>query len=74
MCINKGQKLVDHFFENQTFFRLFPLKCRVNLTKMDFGWPNVDIDQKMANGQLLFLALCYIHALYIHTVQVREHM
>jgi len=24
---------------------------------MDFGWPNVEISQKMANGQLLFLAL-----------------
>jgi len=26
---------------------------------MDFGWPNVKIGQKMANGQLLFLALMY---------------
>ena len=25
--------------------------------KMDFGWPNVEIGWKMANGQLLFLAL-----------------
>ena len=24
---------------------------------MDFGWPNAEIGQKMANGQLLFLAL-----------------
>jgi len=24
---------------------------------MDFGQPNVEIEQKMANGQLLFLAL-----------------
>ena len=24
---------------------------------MDFGWPNVKIDQKTTNGQLLFLAL-----------------
>ena len=24
---------------------------------MDFGWPNVKIGQKMANGRLLFLAL-----------------
>jgi len=24
---------------------------------MDFGWPNVEIGWKMANGQLLFLAL-----------------
>ena len=28
-------------------------------TKMDFGWPNAEIGQKMANGPLLFLALCY---------------
>jgi len=26
---------------------------------MDFGWPNVEIGQKIANGQLLFLALRY---------------
>ena len=25
---------------------------------MDFNQPNVEIGQKMANGQLLFLALC----------------
>ena len=24
---------------------------------MDFGWPNAEIGQKMANGRLLFLAL-----------------
>ena len=24
---------------------------------MNFGWPNVEIGQKMANGRLLFLAL-----------------
>ena len=24
---------------------------------MDFGWPNVDIGHKMANGQPLFLTL-----------------
>ena len=24
---------------------------------MDFGWPNAEIGQKMANGQLLFLVL-----------------
>ena len=26
---------------------------------MDFGWSNFKIGQKMANGQLLFLALLY---------------
>ena len=25
--------------------------------QMDFGWPNAEIGRKMANGQLLFLAL-----------------
>jgi len=28
---------------------------------MDFGQPNVEIGRKMANGQLLFLALYIIH-------------
>ena len=28
-------------------------------TKMDCGWPNAEIGQKMANGRLLFLALHY---------------
>jgi len=32
---------------------------------MDFGWPNVEIGQKIANGQLLFLAL---HIEYNRTV------
>ena len=27
------------------------------LIKIDFGWPNAEIGRKMANGQLLFLAL-----------------
>ena len=30
---------------------------------MDFGRPYVEIGQKMANGQLLFLALCLYNAL-----------
>ena len=30
---------------------------------MDFGWPNVEIGGKMANSQLLFLALEY-HTVY----------
>ena len=28
---------------------------------MDFAWPNVEIGWKMANGQLLFLALSLWH-------------
>jgi len=32
---------------------------------MDFGRPNVEIGQKMANGQLLFLALSLSQALLI---------
>jgi len=27
---------------------------------MDFGWQNVEIGQKIANGQLLFLALIQV--------------
>ena len=34
------------------------------LTKMDFGWLNAEIGQKMASGQLLFLAL---YETYAHT-------
>ena len=30
---------------------------------MDFGWPNAKIGQKMANGQLLFIALYYHYML-----------
>jgi len=32
---------------------------------MDFGWPNVKIGQKMANGQPLFLALFVLLKSYI---------
>jgi len=32
---------------------------------MDFGWPNVEIGQKMANGQLLFLALYRYSNIYV---------
>jgi len=31
---------------------------------MDFGQPNVEIGQKMVNGQLLFLALQYVYLMY----------
>ena len=34
---------------------------------MDFGRPNVEIGQKMANGQLLFLALTYMYSGKLHT-------
>ena len=55
MCVgmysgrNKDQKLVGCFFENPV--KIWP-------TKMDFGQPIAEIGWKMANGQLLFLALC----------------
>ena len=45
------------FFEDRTFCRLLiavPLKM---YSKMNFGWSNVKIGRKIANGQLLFLAL-----------------
>ena len=34
---------------------------------MDFGWPNVEIGRKMANGQLLFLALVCAVCVYMRT-------
>jgi len=33
---------------------------------MDFGQSNVELGQKMANGQLLFLPLAYIHVVYAY--------
>ena len=44
------------------FFRLLiavPIENvqEIWLIKMDFGQPNAEIGQKMANGRLLFLAL-----------------
>ena len=53
---NKSQKLIGQFFKMEYF---------VWLTKMDFGWPNVEIGQKMVNDQLSFLVLC-VHA-WMHT-------
>ena len=52
--------------EDRTFYRLsvsVPLKCTGNWpTKMDFDWPNAEIDWKIANDRLLFLALNIHHA------------
>ena len=50
-------------------------------TKMDYGQPNTEIVQKMANGWLLFLALPIVHAglytlkskLVDSFLQVRSH-
>ena len=53
---NKGQKLVGHFLKIRHFCKLSSHICTVNLA-VDFGRPNVEIGQKMANGRLLFLAL-----------------
>ena len=40
--------------------------CRGNLAdQMDFGQPNAEIGQKMAKGQLLFLALHYMLSISI---------
>jgi len=36
---------------------------------MNFSWPNVEVGWKMANGQLLFLALIYLHYIYIIILQ-----
>ena len=63
---NKGQKLVGRFFKNQTFCRLLravPLKMYSKFVR-PFGQPYVEIGRKMANGQLLFLALLYITYLW----------
>jgi len=59
--LNGLSEIRQPFFEDRTFCRLLiaiPLKM-CYLTKMDFGWPNVEIGQKIANGQPLFLALVY---------------
>jgi len=50
------------FFENRTFCRLLiaiPLKMysKILANQNGFCQPNVEIGQKMANGQPLFLAL-----------------
>ena len=58
---NKIQKVDQPFFKDWTFCRLLidiPLKSTVNLANQnEVGWPNVEIGWKMANDQLLFLAL-----------------
>ena len=52
---NKEQKLVGHFFENRISYRLATDCCPIEnvhkswLTKIDFGWPNAQIDRKMAD-------------------------
>ena len=59
---NKDQKLVGRFLKIGYFYRLL-IYCSIENvqeiwpTKMDFGQPNAEIGWKMANGQLLFLAL-----------------
>ena len=35
---------------------------------MDFGWPNAEIGQKMANGRLLFLALL------VYYIKLKSHL
>ena len=66
---NKNQKLVSCFFEDRTFVGyLLPYhwKCTVIWpTKSNFGWPYVEIGQKMADGQLPFLAL-YVCMYYMY--------
>ena len=59
---NKDQKLVGRFLKIGYFYRLLIYRSIENVqeiwpTKMDFGQPNAEIGRKMANGQLLFLAL-----------------
>ena len=60
---NKDQKLVGRFLEMDIFRLLIAVPIEnvqeIWPIKMDFGWPNAEIGQKMANGQLLFVALNY---------------
>ena len=52
---NKTQNLVECFLK---MGHLIAFPCTVNLAnKNGFGWPNVEIGQKVANQKLLFLAL-----------------
>ena len=50
------------FVKMNTFWLLIAVPTEnvqeIWLTKMDYGRPNAEIGRKMANGQLLFLALC----------------
>ena len=58
--------LVDPF--NHLNFQLiifYHLTWEIWPIKIDFGRPNAEIGWKMANGQLLFLALIMIIASYI---------
>ena len=45
----------------------FPLKMysKFSLTKIDFGWPDVEIGREMANGQLLLLGLYMYVCMYV---------
>jgi len=59
---NKGQKLVGCFFEDRTFCRLLiaiPLKIysKISQPKWILVSQMLKYGRKMANGQLLFLAL-----------------
>jgi len=66
---NKGQKLVGCFFEDRTFFRLLiaiPLKMysKIGRPKQILVGQMLKLVWKMANGQLLFLALYTCTVLY----------
>ena len=62
---NKDQELVGRFSENGYFWVTYsciavPIENvqQILVTKMDFGRPNTEIGQKMANGRLP-MADCY---------------
>ena len=62
---NKDQKLVGRF-KNWMFYRLLHCCPIENVweiwpIKIDFGRPITEIGQKMASGQLLFLALSHFN-------------
>ena len=58
---NKDQKLIGRLLKIEYFtgyYTAVPLKMSGKL--IDFGRPNAEIDRKMANGQLLFVALVVV--------------
>ena len=62
---NKGQKLISCFLTIQLFVgHLFPFYCICTAsTKIDFGWPYVEIGLKMADGWMLFKLV--LHGFYV---------
>ena len=56
---NIEQKLVNHFLKMECFIGYYYTAVLLKLYGPDFDWPNAKIGRKMANCQLLFLALMF---------------